>query len=198
MAANVNTTKRRYDTPGVVNGSLAHKLEPAEHEQLRRRLEKSGQLDFDQAYKERKATEAELIARQRAKVKAATRPHQKVSVVMVAGFAAAAVMLVCLLMCYVQINAISSNIVSMKSQIGDLEVEQVELLTKYEQVFDLATVKEKAQAAGMVQPGESQTYYIQLPGQDQAVSYAAREPGLFSGILASFSQRLDSLVEYFR
>ena len=117
---------------------------------------------------------------------------------MVMGFAAAAVMLVALLMCYVQINAISSNIVGMKSQISELEVERVELLTKYEQVFDLAAVKEKAQAAGMVMPGASQTYYIQLPGQDQAVSYVAQERGLFSNILTSISQRLDSLVEYLR
>ena len=198
MAATTTNKNRKYDTPGVVNGSLAHRLEPAEHEQLRRRLEKSGQLDFDQAYKERKATEAELIARRRARVKAAVRPRQKVNMVMVAGFAAAAVMLVALLMCYVQINAISSNIVSMKSQISELEVKNVELLTKYEQVFDLATVKEKAQAAGMVMPGESQTYYIQLPGQDQAVSYASRGSGIVSGILASISQRLDSIVEYLR
>lgn len=198
MAANGTSNKRKYDTPGVVNGSLAHKLDSQEYEQLRRRLEKSGQLDFDQQYKERKASEAELIARQRQRVKAAVRPKQKVNVLMVAGFAAVAVMVVSLLLCYVQLNTISASIVSMKSQISELEVQQVALLTEYEQVFDLASVKERAQAAGMIQPGEGQIYYIQLPGQDRAVTYTSGDEGVFAGFLASVGQRLDGLVEYLR
>ena len=62
------------------------------------------------------------------------------------------------------INAISSNIVDMKEQISVLEGEQVSLLTRYEQAFDLATVKEAAQSAGMRQPDDSQIFYIDLPG----------------------------------
>ena len=195
MAASVKTTKRRYHTPGVVNGNLARDLNSRE---LERRLENSGQLDFDQQYRRRKATQAELIARQRAKAKEAVRPAQKVSPVTVLGFCLVGALLVGVLMCYVQINAISGSIVTMKEEISALEIEQVSLLTKYEQAFDLATVKEAAQAAGMTQPSDSQIYYIDLPGEDQAVAYSSQEAGVFSRVLAFLGQRVYTVVEYFR
>ena len=74
-----------------------------------------------------------------------------------------------------QINAISNSIVEMKSEISQLEIEQVTLLTRYEQAFDLASVKESAQSAGMSQPSDSQIYYIDLPGQDRAVAYTTEK-----------------------
>ena len=197
MANDQNTTKRRYNTPGVVNGNLARELE-FDSRELERRLERSGQLDFDQQYKYRKETQAEQIARQRAKTKAAVRPAQKASPVLVAGFACVAALLMGLLMCYVQINAISNSIVEMKSEISQLEIEQVTLLTRYEQAFDLASVKESAQSAGMSQPSDSQIYYIDLPGQDQVTVRAAAEQGTVKGVLSAAEQRMDELLAYFR
>jgi len=196
MAANAKDTKRKYQTPGVVSGSLAHQLD--QYEQLERRLEKSGQLDFDQQYKRRKETEAELIARQRARAKAAVRPAQKVSPLMVAGFAAVAGLLVCLLMCYVQLNSISSSIVEMKEQISQLQTEQVALLTRHEQAFDLSTVKTAAQSAGMTQPSESQIHYIDLPGQNQVMALGAQRTSGLRQMLTSLGQRAYAVVEYFR
>ena len=195
MAAYGNTAKRRYNTPGVINDSLARDLRTQE---LERQLETSGQLDFDQQYKKRKETEAELIARQRARTKAAVRPVQKASPVAVLGFVAVAALLVGLLMCYVQINAISNSIVEMKSQLSQLEVEHVALLTKYEQAFDLTAVKEAAQAAGMSQPTDSQVVYINLPGQDRAVAYGAEQTKFLSGLVSSLGQHAYAVVEYFR
>ena len=197
MAENNNITKRRYNTPGVVNGSLAHELE-FDSRELERRLERSGQLDFDQQYKQRKETQAEQIARQRAKAKAAIRPAQKASPVLVMGFACVAALLMGLLMCYVQINAVSNSIVDMKSEISQLEIEQVTLLTRYEQAFDLASVKESAQAAGMSQPSDSQIYYIDLPGQDRAVAYSAQKVGFLADVKEGLSQRFLATMEYFR
>ena len=197
MAENNNITKRRYNTPGVVNGSLAHELE-FDSRELERRLERSGQLDFDQQYKQRKETQAEQIARQRAKAKAAVRPAQKASPVLVMGFACVAALLMGLLMCYVQINAVSNSIVDMKSEISQLEIEQVTLLTRYEQAFDLARVKEAALAAGMSQPSDSQIYYIDLPGQDRAVAYSAQKVGFLADVKEGLSQRFLATMEYFR
>ena len=91
MAASGKNAKRRYQTPGVVNDNLARKLDSAA---LERQLETSGQLDFDQQYRRRKATEAELIARQRARAKASVRPAQKVSPMAVLGFTGVAVLMV--------------------------------------------------------------------------------------------------------
>jgi hypothetical protein len=81
--------------------------------------------------------------------------------------------MVVLLLCYVRLNTISRSIVSMKSEIKTLEVEQVSLLTQYEQAFDLSAVKEAALAAGMKDPSDSQIYYISLPGEDQARTHSA-------------------------
>lgn len=186
--------RQHYNTPGVVSGNLARKLDSRE---LERRLEHSGQLDFDQQYRQRKASQAELIARRRARVKAAVRPAQKVSPLAVMGFLCVGVLMVGLLLCYVQINAVSRSIVSMKSRISVLEVEQVALLTEYEQAFDLSSVKAAAEAAGMTQPSESQIYYIDLPGEDQAVSYSGTSPGLLGGVFDSLRQVMCAVVEYF-
>lgn len=205
MAASAKMTKRRYNTPGVVSGNLARELDrrPPERREpdrreLERRLERSGQLAPDEYYLRRRESEAERIARERARAKAAVRPAQKVSPLAVLGFAAVAAMLVVVLLCYVQINAISRDIVAMKSEISQLEVEQVSLLTRYEQAFDLATVKEAAQAAGMVQPADSQVYYVDLPGEDSAVSYAREESSMLSRVFASLGRTVYAAVEYFR
>ena len=197
MADSGKTVKRKYNTPGVINGSLARELD-FDSRELERRLERSGQLDFDQQYKRRPESQAELLARDRAKTKAAVRTAQKASPVAVLGFACVAVLLVGLLMCYVQINAISNDIVAMKEEISQLEIEQVSLLTRYEQAFDLSTVKEAAQAAGMNHPSDSQIYYIDLPGQDQAVTLVAQENGGLSEVVSRLSRSFMAAVEYFR
>lgn len=195
MAASVRNARRKYyNTPGAVNGNLARELSSYE---LERRLEHSGQLAPDQYYVRRRESKSDVLARRRAKVKAAVRPAQKVSPLAVIGFSAVAVMMVALLMCYIRINAISSSIVEMKEQISALEVEQVSLLTRYEQAFDLATVKEAAQAAGMHQPEDSQIYYIDLPGEDQAVSYGDQESNILSRFFASIGRNIYAAVEYF-
>ena len=195
MAASVRSTKRRYyNTPGVVNGNLAREL--SSHE-LERRLEHSGELAPDEYYVRRRESQADILARRRAKVKAAVRPAQKVSPLAVIGFSGVAVMMVALLLCYIRINAISSNIVDMKEQISVLEVEQVSLLTRYEQAFDLATVKEAAQSAGMRQPDDSQIFYIDLPGEDQAVSYGSEDTSVLSRFFAAVGRNIYAAVEYF-
>ena len=106
--------------------------------------------------------------------------------------------MVVLLLCYVRLNTISRSIVSMKSEIKTLEVEQVALLTQYEQTFDLSAVKEAAMAAGMHQPSESQIYYVDLPGEDQAVAYGGESTGVLERIFTSAGQGICAAVEYFQ
>ena len=171
MASSTRRPRKKYDTPGTANDNLARKLDGRE---LERRLERSGQVDFDQQYRQRRETEAERRSRQRAKAKAAVRPAQKVNILAVLAFFGIAALTVGVLLCYIQLNAISRNIVRMKTEITALEVEQVGLLTKYEQSFDLTSVKEAAESYGMVQPSESQIYNIELPGANQAVSHSGR------------------------
>ena len=166
---------RRYRTPGVVEGNLARKLDSRE---LERRLDSSGQMDFDQLYHRQRMTDAERRSKQRAKVKAAVRPAQHVSLAAVAGVLCVAGLMVVLLLCYIKMNTISRSIVSMKAQITQLEVDQVSLLTRHEQA----------------QPSDSQVFYIRLPGEDQATVHKAG--GGLGGFLAAF--RFFTAAEYFR
>ena len=187
MASYQRNTDRRYRAP--VEGSLARKLD---------NLDRSGRMDFDELYERRPETAAERNARRRAQAKAAVRPAQKVSPMALLGFVCTAFLMVVLLLCYVRLNTISRSIVSMKSEIKTLEVEQVALLTQYEQAFDLSSVKEAAEAAGMTIPSESQIYYIDLPGEDQAVSYTGRDGGLLDRVLTGLSRAMYAVVEYFQ
>ena len=193
MASSTRRPRKKYDTPGTANDNLARKLDSRE---LERRLERSGQVDFDQQYRQRRETEAERRTRQRAKAKAAVRPAQKVNILAVLAFFGIAALTVGVLLCYIQLNAISRNIVRMKTEITALEVEQVGLLTKYEQSFDLTSVKEAAESYGMVQPSESQIYNIELPGANQAVSHSGRRSaGSAESLLDRVLDKLRGLLE---
>ena len=193
MASSTRRPRKKYDTPGTANDNLARKLDSRE---LERRLERSGQVDFDQQYRQRRETEAERSSRQRAKAKAAVRPAQKVNILAVLAFFGIAALTVGVLLCYIQLNAISRNIVRMKTEITALEVEQVGLLTKYEQSFDLTSVKEAAESYGMVQPSESQIYNIELPGANQAVSHSGRRSaGSAESLLDRVLDKLRGLLE---
>lgn len=193
MAVNDRDVKRKYNTPGVINGNLAHDLDHYEWN-----LDRSGHMAVDEYYFRREETAADRSARERKAVKEAVRPAQKVSLMAVAGFAVVAVMMVSLVLCYVQINTISASIVSMKKSINKLETEQVTLLTRYEQAFDLATVKEAAQKAGMTQPSDSQIQYIALPGQDTTMVYETGSDGLLKDTAQSLNNVVYAAVEYFR
>ena len=177
MASSTRRPRKKYDTPGTANDNLARKLDSRE---LERRLERSGQVDFDQQYRQRRETEAERRSRQRAKAKAAVRPAQKVNILAVLAFFGIAALTVGVLLCYIQLNAISRNI----------------LLTKYEQSFDLTSVKEAAESYGMVQPSESQIYNIELPGANQAVSHSGRRSaGSAESLLDRVLDKLRGLLE---
>ncbi|MDE7262808.1 MAG: hypothetical protein K2N78_12225 [Oscillospiraceae bacterium] len=189
-----NQTRRpAYRPPGAVDGNLARKLD---YRELERRLDNSGQMDFDQLYHRQRMSDAERRAKQRAKLRASVRPAQHISPVIIAGALCVAGLMIALLMCYVKINAISRSIVSMKNQITRLEVEQVSLLTRHEQAFDMSTVKEAAEAAGMTQPSDSQVFYVRLPGEDQATVH--KSSGGLSGFFAAFQRGFYAAAEYFR
>ena len=71
------------------------------------------------------------------------------------------------------------------------------LTAQHEQMFDLATVKEEAEAAGMRKPSSSQIYYIDLSEGDSAVVYQQEESNLLSRLLTSLNHGIYAVVEYF-
>lgn len=186
---------KSYRSIDAVHDNLARDL--TRHE-LEEQLERSGRMDFDEQYRRRKESEADRRSRQRRSFRATVRKAQPLPLAAVVGGTAIAAMAILVVNCQVKINAISDGIVDMKQQIEQLEVEQISLQTKYEQAFDLAAVKESAEALGMQQPGDGQIIYIDLPGEDQARSYRDEGDGVLTHIFTALGQHIFTMMEYFR
>jgi len=100
-------------------------------------------------------------------------------------------------MSYIQLMMLSTSTVQLKQQLTALEAEHVSLTAQYEQMFDRATVKEAAEAAGMAKPSASQVYYIDLSSGDNAVVYQKEDPSVLSQLLTSLNHGMYAVVEYF-
>ena len=106
-------------------------------------------------------------------------------------------MAVLVLMGYIQLTVLSADTVALKKELSTLQTENLRLTTEYERMFDLATVKEAAEAAGMVKPGSSQICYIDLSEGDSAVVYRQEEPSVLARVLTSLNHGVYAVVEYF-
>ncbi|MBO4853907.1 MAG: hypothetical protein J5482_02015 [Oscillospiraceae bacterium] len=162
--------------------------------------------DLDALVRERNLDEAGKMAERERRVQpqpqrravAAPRPRTAFSPVLVLAAAVLAAMVILLLGNYVQMTAISANVSQLKKDLAALDDEHVSLLTKYEQTFDLETVKAAAEAAGMSKPTSAQIEYIDLGGMDTAVVYQAGAGGLLGDLADSVVRGFSALVEYFR
>ena len=181
----------RYNSRSAVYGDLAYDLD---REVRERALRHAGE-----APRHRTAVEAVPKAKPRVRSlsKAQVRQRQKVSVLSVLGVGAAIGLAVMVLMGYIQLTIISDEVVSLQNQLEELQTENVTLTAQHEQMFDLATVKEVAEAAGMSKPSSSQIYYIDLSEGDSAVVYQQEESNLLSRLLTSLNHGIYAVVEYF-
>ena len=179
----------RYRKTGYTDGSLAHDLDWAV---LERELSHAGETPRHQEQE---------VARPQSKVqtqaKVLVRERQRVAPLTVLGFSAAIVMAVMVLLCCIQLTALSAETVTLKSQLSVLKTEHVTLTAEYERMFDLASVKEAAENAGMTKPGTSQICYIDLSESDNAVVYQFEEPGVLARTLTSLRHGVYAVVEYF-
>lgn len=173
----------------AVDGSLARDLDWAVRE---RELQHAGE---ESRYQEREAV------RQQPKVHAAprvqVRERQQVSVFTLLGFTAVIGMAVLMLMSHIQLTAIASDTVALKNQLETLETEYVGLTAQYEQMFDLTTVREAAEAAGMTKPSASQICYLDISGGDTAIVYQKEDPSVLTSVLTSLNHGVYAVVEYF-
>jgi len=173
--------------PGTMtNGNLAYDLDALVRE---RNLEEAGKV-----HEHERAPQVQPRPRRQA----AAEPRPKASPVLVGGIVILAAMVMALIMGYVQLTTISGNVTKLKSELAVLNDEHVSLLTRYEQTFDLATIKETAEAAGMTKPTSAQIEYVDLSGSDVAVVYQAGSDGLLDGLIHGVGEGLAALVEYFR
>lgn len=129
--------------------------------------------------------------------KVQVRERQRVSWMAVVGFSTVIMLAVLVLMSYVQLTVLSSSVVQMKSQLSSLQTQNVTLTAQYEKMYDLSTVKEVAEAAGMSKPTSSQIYYIDLSNGDNAIVYQEKDAGVLSRLLTSLNHGFYAVVEYF-
>ena len=173
--------------PGTItNGNLAYDLDALVRE---RNLEEAG-----------KVHEHERVARPRPQPrrKPVAQPQPKASPMLVSGIVILATMVLALIMGYVRMTTISGDVARLKNELAVLNDENVSLMTRYEQTFDLATIKETAESAGMNKPTSAQIEYVDLSGSDVAVVYQASGDGLLGELLHGVGESLTALVEYFR
>ena len=176
----------RYNRNSYVSGNLARELD----REVRER-------EFRHAGEPRREEAAAPKVRTRPVERPLVRQRQRVSWVSVTGFAAVVVMAVMVLFCYVQLTQISSQVVALKKQLDVLEVDNAALTVQYQQMYDLSTVKEVAEAAGMAKPRASQIYYVDLSSGDSAVVYQQEDAGVLSAAAARISEGFSALLEYF-
>lgn len=175
--------QRKVNTP--VYGSLAYDLDKLAREQ---ELEEAGRSSREE-YVRRPSHKPEIRPRPQAR--------QKVSPVVLGCVAVLTAMVLVLLAGYVQLTETSDSVVRIKRQLTDLEEEHISLLTRYEQAFDLATIKEVAERQGMTKPTGGQVEYLDLSSGDTAVVYGAKDNG-WSAFKAAVGKGIDLIVEYFR
>ena len=174
-----------YQNGQSVDGSLAYDLDWAVRE---RELRHAGETPRRQ--------EAEKV-RVHEKPKVQVRERQKVSPFTLLGTVCIMGMALLVLMSYIQLTALSAETVELKATLSALETENLRLNTEYERMFDLATVKEAAEAAGMVKPSSSQICYIDLSEGDSAVVYRQEDPSVLTRVLTSLHHGVYAVVEYF-
>lgn len=178
----------RYQRPGAIVGNLAFDLD---REVLEHELRHAGEP----------VRRREAAARPTPKVRSVSRvqvrERQQVSVMAVLGGAAIATLAVLMLLCYVQLTGLSGDVVALRKEFKQLQTENVSLTAQYEQMYDLATVKEAAEAAGMSKPNSGQIFYIDLSDGDSAEVYSHQAPSVLSRILTSLNHGIYAVVEYF-
>lgn len=174
-------------------GDLAYDLDYAEREY---RLRHAGE-----ERQEEQRTAPAARPREELRRETAARPRRALRVSSAMALCTVAILgtLFMIILGYVALNGLSSEIVELKAQVSELSQENVDLTTKHELTFDLATIKQQAEEAGMSKPSDSQTYYLDLSGSDNAVVHeASAGQGALRSLAASLRQSVCAVVEYFR
>ena len=178
----------RYPRRNVsVDGSLARELDWAVRE---RELEHAGA-----APRHGEQVRPKVHRREQALV----RERQQVPVLTVLGVMAVIGLAVMLLLSYVQLTTLAADTVALRSELSALQAENVTLTAQHEQMFDMATVKEVAAAAGMGKPTSSQLTYLDLASEDSATVFQTESdsPSILSRLLNSLHHGVYAAVEYF-
>ena len=177
-----------------VNGSVAYDLNTLVREREAQREQESRRIREVEIPHHHSAAQPQRAPRPQP----AVRPRGKMSPLVALSMVVLTGMLVALLAGYIQLGEISGVVAEKRAQVQALEREHVALVTEYEKTFDLATVKEMAEAEGMTKPSAGQVEYVELGGPDKAEVYDTGRKGVVEQLLQSLAKTGEAIVEYFR
>lgn len=183
------STARELRYHNSVDGSLARELDWAVRQ---RELEHAGEAPR-RVPKEREQAKK----REKSKVQVRLRERQYVSPLSVLGTAAVLGLALLVLLSYVQLTVLSAETVDLKSQLAELDTKHVTLTAEYERMFDLATVRQAAEAAGMSKPSTSQVCYLDISDGDSVEIYREAANGPLERLRAALGRGVYAMVEYF-
>ena len=133
--------------------------------------------------------------------KVRVREAGQISVFAVVGFLAVGVFAVLLMLSTVQLTRVSDEMISLKSQLSNLQSEEKKLMAQYELAYDLSTIEQKVTSDGsMVKPQSSQIYTLDLSEEDSVVHYSRENGGAetVDSLISSLKSLLDGALSYFR
>lgn len=175
--------RRKPNTP--VYGNLAYDLDALVREH---NLDHAGRMDEEQQVQHRQQPRTRAVPQSKAKVSPLLIGAVMLLVVMVTG----------LLIGYVQLTETADAVMTLKDDLSEAQDAHVALVTKYEQTFDMTTIKERAEAAGMSKPGSGQIEYIDISGSDAVVIYQAGADSVLTKAFSTVKEGIGAAVEYFK
>lgn len=135
--------------------------------------------------------------RELTRAQAQVRPAGQVAPFAVVGFLAVAVFAVLLVLSCAQLAAANDQMVTLRSELSDLQAENATLSAQYERVFDMDKIQ-AAVGGGMARPTYDQVTYIDLSEPDSVTVYGEESIGGIRGALSSLGEILGGMIEYFR
>lgn len=184
-------TRRRVPTVYHTYGSVAYA--PAYDGSAVRAPRREEELQQAPRPKQREHIRREELTRTRVQI----REAGQVAPFAVVGFLAVAAFAALLLLSYVQYTVLSSEMVSLRSQMTALQTENATLSAEYEKVFDMATIQ-AAVGDTMVRPSGDQVVYIDLSEPDNVTVYGEEAETGIVGALKGLGTMLGEMIEYFR
>ena len=147
--------------------------------------------------RERAAQKKREAAQSRAKAIESAKKAQAVSIAGVLGYAVVALLMVFVILSYVKLTEVSTEITSINKEISALETEETRLKVEYERTFNLNAIKEYATSKlGMTMLTEANTHVITMQREDKAVVLSQDDSGI--GFIKAARDFISSLAEYLR
>jgi cell division protein FtsL len=148
--------------------------------------------------KVRESAEERRRAAERSEAIKRAREAQAVSAFAVVGYVLAAAVLVFMLLSYVRLTEVSTEITNLKREIETLQTEQTKLAVEYETTFNTNRVADYATGTlGMTKLTDRNTHVLKMEHDNKAeVLNADDSEGI--GIIRAAREFVSDLAEYFR